>query len=126
VCFMTYGRRGKTTRKTVLKARALRQEMTPAETKLCEALRGRKLAGLKFRRQHPYAQYILDNYCVEKRLVVEADGGVHLELEQAAHDQARSEFLATEGILVLRFPNEMILSHLETVLKQISEVAGAR
>lgn len=123
---MTRGKRGKTSSKTVVKARALRQEMTPAEIKLYQALRGRKLAGLKFRRQHPYAQYILDNYCVEKKLVVEADGSGHLDPDQAALDQARSEFLATEGILVVRFPNEMILNHLETVLKKIDEVTGTR
>jgi len=107
-------------------ARKLRKEMTPAERVLFEALRGRKLAGLKFRRQHPFAQYILDNYCVEKRLVIEADGGGHLEPDQVAHDAARTEFLNAEGILVLRFPNETILNELDTVLESILQVANAR
>jgi very-short-patch-repair endonuclease len=81
---------------------------------------------LKFRRQHPYAQYILDNYCIEKRLVVEADGGLHLDADQALRDQARTEFLATEGILVLRFTNEKILNDVQAVLKKIIEVANTR
>ncbi|MBI4671433.1 MAG: DUF559 domain-containing protein [Chloroflexi bacterium] len=154
---MPRGKRGTTSAITVHTARALRQEMTPAETVLYEALRGRRLGGLKFRRQHPYGRYILDNYCVEKRLeripnsyvgkrpfgfpktrkvcppirlesalVVEADGAVHDEPDQAAHDQARTEFLTSEGILVLRFPNAVILSNLDSVLKKILEVAKLR
>ena len=120
------GRRGKTSSASVVMARKLRKEMTPAERVLFEALRGRKLAGLKFRRQHPFAQYILDNYCVEKRLVIEADGGGHLVPDQVAHDAARTEFLNAEGILVLRFPNETILNELDTVLESILQVANAR
>lgn len=104
----------------------MRQEMTPAEKIMYDALRGRKLAGLKFRRQHPYAQYILDNYCVEKRLVVELDGSVHRDPAQVAHDQARTEFLASEGILVLRFQNDSVLNNLASVLKQIAQIADTR
>ena len=123
---MTRGLRGKTSAKTVYTARALRQAMTPAEKILYAALRGRKLAGLKFRRQHPFGQYILDFYCVEKKLVVEADGGGHLEPEQIAWDEARSEYLAEQGILILRFPNHQILNELENVLDQIVKIVSTR
>src|SRR4030095_1310021 len=94
--------RGKTTRRTVLTGSEFRKEMTPAEQVLWDALRGRQLAGLKFRRQHPFGSYILDFCCVEKRLVVEADGGVHLDPDQMKLDQARTELLKGEGLFVMR------------------------
>jgi very-short-patch-repair endonuclease len=68
------------TNKTVLQSRiqrTLRRNMTEAEKKLWRMLRGKQMAGLKFRRQHPFEKYILDFVCLEKKLVVEADGGQH-------------------------------------------------
>ncbi len=86
---------------------------------LWSALRGRQMAGLKFRRQHPIGQVILDFYCVEKRLAVEVDGEVHLDPQQAAHDEDRTEYLATQGICVLRFTNAEVEHRLPEVLKKI-------
>jgi len=85
------------------------------------ALRNRELAGLKFRRQHPYGQFILDLYCVEHQLAIEVDGGVHLSPEQAVHDSERSEFLAQRGVRVLRCTNEEVEKHLPDVLRKIIE-----
>ena len=116
--------RGKTTRAVVDRARNLRREQTPAEVRLWSALRNRQLAGLKFRRQHPYGQFILDFFCVERQLAVEVDGGVHLTAEQAVRDAERSEFLAQRGVHVLRFTNEEIEQHLPDVLRKISEAAS--
>ena len=113
--------RGKTTRAVVDRARNLRREQTPAEKRLWLALRNRELAGLKFRRQHPYGQFILDLYCVEHQLAIEVDGGVHLSPEQAVHDSERSEFLAQRGVRVLRFTNEEVEKHLPDVLRKIIE-----
>ena len=113
--------RGKTTRSVVERARNLRREQTPAEQRLWSALRHRQLAGLKFRRQHPYGQFILDLFCVEYQLAVEVDGDVHLDLERAAHDAERSEFLVQRGIRVLRFTNEEVEQHLPDVLRKIVE-----
>lgn len=79
--------RGQSSYTIVHAARELRRDMTSAEKKLWEALRKRRLNGLKFRRQHPVAQFILDFYCVERQLAVEVDGGVHATLEQAARDK---------------------------------------
>jgi very-short-patch-repair endonuclease len=53
--------------------------MTDAERKLWSVLRGRQMEGLKFRRQHPYENYILDFVCLEEKIVVEVDGGQHQE-----------------------------------------------
>ncbi len=63
-------------------ARALRRTATPQEAQLWTYLRDRRLAGLKFHRQHPLLGYIADFYCAERGLVVELDGVVHLEAEQ--------------------------------------------
>jgi very-short-patch-repair endonuclease len=59
------------------RARELRKVMTPAEKMLWQQLRGRGLNGLKFRRQHPLGNLIVDFYCAEHRLVIEVDGGIH-------------------------------------------------
>jgi adenine-specific DNA-methyltransferase len=116
--------RGKATAKIVAAARELRRKLTPTEKKLWEALRGRRLAGLKFRRQHPYERFILDAFCVEHQLEVEVDGGIHTDPERAAYDNERSEFLKTRGIRVLRFSNEAVEKHFEKVLQQIKEACG--
>lgn len=116
--------RGKTTRPVVERARNLRREQTPAEVRLWSALRNRQLAGLKFRRQHPYGQFIFDFFCVERRLAVEVDVGVHLNTEQAAYDAERSEYLEQHGIHVLRFTNDEIDQHLPAVLRKIIEAAS--
>jgi very-short-patch-repair endonuclease len=111
--------RGKTDALIVDAARAQRREPTSAEEKLWHALRNRRLAGLKFRRQHPYARFVLDAFCVEHQLEVEVDGGVHADQAQAAHDRDRAEFLQARGIRVLRFSNSDVESNLYDVLRQI-------
>lgn len=113
--------RGKTSVPIVRAARQQRQQPTLAEDKLWEALRGRRLAGLKFRRQHPYEQFVLDFFCVEHQLVVEVDGGVHNDPLQAARDAERTEFLQARGIRVMRFKNDQVENEIETILKQIEQ-----
>ena len=111
--------RGDTNAKVVQTARELRRASTPAEEKLWEALRGRHLAGLKFRRQHPYGPFVLDLFCVEHQLAVEVDGGIHTMPAQTARDAERAAFLQTRGIRVLRFTNEEVENSLDEVLKAI-------
>jgi very-short-patch-repair endonuclease len=111
--------RGTTQRQIVEAARRQRRVPTPMEIKLWEALRDRRLEGLKFRRQHPLSRFILDAFCVEHQLEVEIDGLGHLEPVQAAYDQARSEYLQSVGIRVLRFSNAAVREDLEGVLATI-------
>jgi adenine-specific DNA-methyltransferase len=113
--------RGKTTSKTVHTARAQRYQPTPAEQKLWSALRDRHLAGLKFRRQHPFGPYVLDYFCVEHQLEVEADGGIHLAPDQQDHDANRAEYLQEHGVRILRFTNEEIMNDFYNVLKRIAQ-----
>ncbi len=98
-------------------ARELRKNLTDAERLLWSLLRDRRMAGLKFRRQHPVPPYILDFYCDEARLAIELDGGQHAE--QGQYDAARSAFLATQGIRVLRFWNNDVLGQTEAVAEAI-------
>ena len=100
-------------------ARQMRREPTPAEAILWEALQGRKLGGLKFRRQHPVNAYILDFWCSACKLVVELDGSVHESSETRAHDEMRQRHLEEAGYTVLRFRNEEVLENLSTVLNII-------
>ena len=78
-------------------------------------LRGRRLAGYKFRRQHEFGPYILDFFCCEKGLVVEADGAHHFLPEGLEHDQARDRYLADRGLRVLRITDREVLLKPEAV-----------
>ena len=102
-------------------ARNLRQNMTPAEQVLWEALKGRQVAGLKFRCQHPVGPFILDFYCPARKLAVEVDGGVHDG--QAECDAARTQQLNDYGYQVLRFRNDEVLNKLDSVLERVRQVA---
>lgn len=104
------------------RARRLRQDMTRAEAVLWTMVRGRRLAGLKFRRQEPVAGAVCDFVCLEARLVVELDGGVHrLYVER---DEARDARLRQAGFSVLRWPNEAFLANPNPLLEAIRKHAG--
>lgn len=111
-------------RNLVLKplARALKRNMTDAEQRLWHHLRGKRLNGIKFRRQQSIGTYIVDFVSLEYKLVVELDGGQHVE--QAAHDAERTQFLNQEGYCVLRFWNHDVLQQTEAVLEKIAEACN--
>ena len=102
-------------------ARALRQKMTPAEELMWEALRNRRFDGMKFRRQHPLRNYILDFYCPEKKLGIELDGSIHLEPDVKRRDGKRDSFLKSSGVTVLRFNNSDVTDRLDWVLEKLRE-----
>jgi len=95
----------------------LRKNQTDAERKLWRCLRARELCGFKFRRQYPIGPYIVDFICVEKRLIVEIDGGQHATMSEI--DNTRTEFLNARGYRVLRFWNNEALQQLDAVLAKI-------
>ena len=99
-------------------ARTLRRNMTDAERLLWRHLRNRRMLGYKFRRQVIMGPYIVDFACIEARLVVEADGGQHVE--QRGYDEKRSQWLKARGYRVLRFWNHEILGSLPEVLETIA------
>ena len=103
-------------------ARKLRREGTDAENALWFHLRDRRLCGLKFRRQHAIGRYTVDFACIECRLVVELDGGQHLEARR--HDAVRTAFLEQEGWRVLRLWDREVLLQRTAALEAI--LAAAR
>jgi very-short-patch-repair endonuclease len=106
------------------RAKELRQSMTSAERILWERLRDRRLAGIKFRRQHPIGSFIVDFYCAEARLVIEVDGGIHHEQTEA--DIFRSQELEAQGYRVIRFTNQRVGSDLESVLADIQAACQSK
>jgi very-short-patch-repair endonuclease len=98
-------------------ARKLRQQATDAERILWRYLRAHRMAGYKFQRQVVIEPYIVDFVCLEARLIVEADGGQHLE--QVEDDLKRSLFLESLGYKVIRFWNHEILGDIQIVLERI-------
>jgi very-short-patch-repair endonuclease len=103
----------------VAAAQQLRQNLTPAEQTLWQALKNRQLNGLKFRCQHPVGSFIVDFYCPQCRLVVELDGEIHQQ--QLEYDIARTQQLSYFGYRVVRFGNQEVMTDLNHVLKQILE-----
>ena len=93
--------------------------MTPAEILLWNELRGRRFKGFKFRRQHPISFYIVDFYCHQAKLVIEADGNVHQSDENQTYDLNRTQVLESLGLKVIRFKNEEVLENLSWVLETI-------
>jgi very-short-patch-repair endonuclease len=100
-------------------ARSLRRSETEAEKKLWSLLRNRQLNGRKFRRQHPLADYVLDFYCHECKLVIELDGQHHTSDENKILDQNRTRVLNEYGIKVIRFWNDEVMSEPEKVTERI-------
>ncbi|MGA2823834.1 MAG: endonuclease domain-containing protein, partial [Bacteroidales bacterium] len=106
-------------------ARELRKNQTESEGLLWEILRGRRLSGKKFLRQHPiiYTVYqrpyyfIVDFYCAEAKLVIEIDGSIHDT--SVEYDQQRTEILKSKGLHVLRISNDELLD-IEKVIDKIT------
>lgn len=106
------------------RAKALRRNMTDAESKLWYHLRGHRLQGYKFKRQTPIGPFIVDFVCMEHGLVIEVDGGQHQE--NAGYDEARSAWLDRQGFEVLRFWNHEVMGNTEAVLETILSALRTR
>jgi very-short-patch-repair endonuclease len=98
-------------------AKTLRKKSTDAENFLWKQLRRKQLEGLKFRRQQPIDNYVVDFVCFKKRIVIEVDGGQHsIERDK---DSERDNYLVINGFKVLRFWNNEVLQNIEGVLEII-------
>ena len=99
-------------------ARRLMKNSTDTEGYLWRYLRDRQIEGFKFRRQQPVGSYVADFVNLEKKVVIELDGGQH-----ALHpgDRIRDEWLRAEGYKVLRFWDNQVFSNLEGVLETIRD-----
>jgi very-short-patch-repair endonuclease len=106
-------------------ARRLRNEMTDAEKKLWNCLRGNQMQ-LHFRRHVPFEKFILDFYCSKAKLAMEVDGGQHYTEEGVKADQARDKYLEAQGIKVLRFSDYDVLINISGVPQRICDFMSCR
>jgi len=100
-------------------AKALRKNSTEAETVLWKRLRARQIEGIKFRRQQPIENFIVDFVSFEKRLVIELDGGQHAENRHKDID--RDRLLTENGFDVIRFWDNEVFENIEGVLEVIRQ-----
>ena len=107
------------------KARKNRKNPTPAERKLWhEVLQGKRLDNLKFTRQKPLDEYIVDFYCAELMLAIEIDGDTHARQKQ--YDKERTKNLNKFGIKVIRYTNAEVLSNLDGVYQDLYKRISAK
>ena len=99
-------------------ARALRKRSTDTEAYLWRHLRNRQMQDFKFCRQQPIGRYVVDFISLEKKLIIEVDGGQH---DSNPDDKMRDEWLRDEGYKVLRFWDNEVFSNLEGVLETIRD-----
>src|SRR3990170_4418233 len=97
-------------------AKTLRHRATDAEEAMWHLLRGRRLSKVKFRRQAPFQNYILDFVCFERRVVIEIDGSQHLD---SRRDEERDSLLASGGFQVIRYWNNDVLQRRTAVLEDL-------
>jgi methylmalonyl-CoA mutase cobalamin-binding domain/chain len=105
----------------VLKERAkeMRNRPTEAEKMLWNVLSNKGIEDLKFRRQHIIGEYIVDFVCLEKKLVIEVDGGIHDTIEQKEHDQYRTDWLISKGFKVVRYTNKQVLTDINNTIESV-------
>ncbi len=101
-------------------ARKLRRTQSNAEAIFWREVRGRLLAGFKFRRQVPIGNYIVDFVCESAKLIIELDGNQHADTEET--DLARTDVLEAKGYRVVRFWNDDVYDNLDGVISEILRV----
>lgn len=100
-------------------AHYLRNKETEAEKKLWECLRDKRFNGVKFRRQHPVKDYVIDFYTQKFKLGIEIDGEYHNDKVQKFYDEDRSQIITEKGIRMIRFTNDEVMNSIEAVLETI-------
>ncbi len=103
------------------RARLLRQRATKSEEIFWQRVRNRQVAGIKFRRQVPIHGFVVDFACLENRLVIEIDGGIHSLETVQTRDRDRDAKLTSIGFQVMRFSDRAIFEELETVVSLIKD-----
>ena len=93
--------------------------MSLPEVLLWNAIKGRRVNGLQFRKQHPIGPYVLDFYCDREKLAVEVDGGFHDFGDRPERDQRRDSWLAANGVRTLRLSASLILADVDDATRTI-------
>ncbi|HEX2970321.1 MAG TPA: endonuclease domain-containing protein [Bacteroidales bacterium] len=112
--YLNYGNR-----ELIDKARTLRKSMTRAEIILWSKLRSKRIMGLKFRRQQPILNYIVDFYCDSLKLIIEVDGEIHTLPAYVKYDIVRENNLKEHGFKLLRFMNYEVEFEMNSVLEKL-------
>ncbi len=102
-------------------AKVLRKRSTNEERFLWRHLKSKQLEGLKFRRQQPIGNFIVDFACFEKRIIIELDGGQHTNITEEKKDNFRDKWLKEQGFKVLRFWNNDVFKNINGILEVIIE-----
>ena len=107
-------------------AKVLRKEISLPEVLLWQQLRGRRLEGVHFRRQHPIGPFILDFFCAQAKVAVEVDGANHYVGDRPKQDAYRDRWLIESGVHTLRLPASLVLKDLNAALHTILHEIGGR
>lgn len=113
--YLNYGNR-----ELVRKARSLRNSMTRPEIIFWSKIRSKQIFGLKFRRQQPICDYIVDFYCDSIKLIIEIDGEIHNNSDNIQYDKIRETDLINHGFQILRFDNDEVEFNLDSVLLRLN------
>jgi very-short-patch-repair endonuclease len=113
-------------RNNIERCRNLRKKQTDAEMKLWEMLRSRQLSNVKFRRQVSVGRYILDFYCPEFKIGIEADGAQHYGSNGSQRDDIRTKELNKLGVDIIRFNDNEILTNIDGVCEIILKTVEKR
>jgi very-short-patch-repair endonuclease len=106
-------------------AKALRRDMTTAESIIWYNVRAHRFGGASFRRQTPIGPYIVDFVCHSSKLIIEVDGGQHFGPGNIVRDAPRAAYLAAQGYRVLRFNNLEVMTNKSGVLEAIAAALGS-
>lgn len=108
-------------KKNINLAKNLRKNLTETERYLWKFLRAKRLNGIKFKRQEPIGNFIIDFISYEKKLIIELDGGQHAEKGKREKDNRRDEWFERQGYKILRFWDNEVFTNIEGVLEKIKE-----
>ena len=112
--------------KLVSLAKELRNNMTLGEIALWREIKNKKL-GVRFSRQVPIDQYIVDFYCKDLKLAIEVDGSIHFEEDQQMKDHIRQSLIESLGVSFIRFSDLDVKNNLSWVLNEIrTKVEGLK
>ena len=111
-------------RDNISRARRLRREMTREERRLWYDFL--KDYPVKFRRQVPIGNYIVDFYCVRAKVILEVDGSQHYEDAGIRRDQLRTQELESLGLSVVRIPNNEVIRNFDGVCAYIHGLVSSR
>ena len=102
-------------------AKEMRLNPTQAEDRLWNVVKQLPFSEFKFRRQHPISKFIADFYSHQLKLVIEIDGGYHLNRDQMEFDSFRDDDMKQFGILVLRFSNDNVLNDTSEISMRLED-----